>query len=145
MQVLKLNKCTISLSTFGASRRIVLTITKQKNVLVRGEYTYKSDLGVPKPLTKPGKMLFNMNPPVIRMSNSIKQAKKVDVNNLLKKHYGDQWRNIEDLLFYKNIIDEADNSEGVKMMSHPVSQLRRLIILIFKFTQHGSSVREDLF
>lgn len=32
-----------------ASRRIVLTRTKQKNVLVRGKYTYKSDLGEPKP------------------------------------------------------------------------------------------------
>lgn len=32
-----------------ASRRIILTRTKQKNVLVRGKYTYKSDLGEPKP------------------------------------------------------------------------------------------------
>lgn len=86
-----------------------------------------------------------MNPPVTPKSNSTKQAKQVDVKNVLKKHYGDQWRNIEDLLFYKNIIDEADKSEGVKMMSHHVSQLRRLITLIFKFTQQCLSMRENLF
>lgn len=59
-------------------------------------------------LTKLGRVMFNMNPPVIHKSNTMKQSKKEDVNNLLNKHYGDQWKD-ENLVFYKN-IDEAINN-----------------------------------
>lgn len=107
----------------GACRRIILTKTNQKNVLVRGEYTYKSDLGVPKSIAKPGKQFLNIKPTIIPRSNAIKQSKKVDVNNLLKKHYGDQWREIEDLVFYKNIIDGAEDNEEDEPTCEPTEEV----------------------
>ncbi|XP_068084852.1 uncharacterized protein [Anabrus simplex] len=106
----------------GACRRIVLTRTKAKDVRVRGEYTYNSDLGVSKSLTKPGKLLSNMSPNVIPASNTTKETKKVDVNNLLTKHYGDHWRDNEELLFYKNIIDGADDTEEEEPVCEPTEE-----------------------
>lgn len=81
--------------------------TKKKRILVRGEYTYNSDLGQYKSLTKSGALMSSMNPPVMPKSNTLKQEKKDDVNNLLNKHYGNEWRANEDLFFYKFIIDGA--------------------------------------
>lgn len=107
----------------GTCKRIILKRTKKNNVLVRVEHSYKSDLGMAKSLTKPRKNLFNMIPPVIPMSNSLKQAKKTDVDNLLKKHYGGQWRDIEDLLFYKNVIDGAeDNNDEEEQVCEPAGE-----------------------
>lgn len=114
----------------GSCRRIVLSKTVQKNVFFRGEYTYKSDLGVAQPLTKMGKKILNMNPPIILASNSVKNAKKVDVDNLLKKHYGMQWRENEELNFYKRIIDfyevPNDREEEEMITCEPLDEVNHI-------------------
>ncbi|XP_068087004.1 uncharacterized protein [Anabrus simplex] len=62
-----------------------------------------------------------MSPNVIPASNTTKETKKVDVNNLLTKHYGDHWRDNEELLFYKN-IDGADDTEEEEPVCEPTEE-----------------------
>lgn len=38
---------------------------------------------------------------------SVKPAKLNDVNNLLTKHYGDGWQDLENLSYYKNVLDRS--------------------------------------
>lgn len=37
--------------------------------------------------------------------------KKIDVNKLLVAHYGQNWRDNEDLKFYKFVLDDAEERD----------------------------------
>ncbi|KAL1493958.1 hypothetical protein ABEB36_009637 [Hypothenemus hampei] len=44
--------------------------------------------------------------------DSTSQVKKLkDVNNLLKKHFGEEWRSIESLIYYKRVLDEEPSPD----------------------------------
>lgn len=79
---------------------------RQQIVKVHGEITYRTETGTYKSIMQPGKMLLNMNPLVVEKTNITNKVKKIDVDSLLNKHYGDMWRENES--FFKNIIDISD-------------------------------------
>lgn len=49
------------------------------------------------------------------MPNSfpVKNEIKTYVDKLLKKHFGDEWRKINDLGYYKNVLDREDADHQV--------------------------------
>lgn len=89
-------------------RKIVFRRTTKNNVLVRGELAYNIATGIERPIMKKGTSLENVNPREIPIGVKVKQAKIVDIERLLSKHYGTQWKQIESLQWYKNVIDAND-------------------------------------
>ncbi|KAL1509952.1 hypothetical protein ABEB36_004616 [Hypothenemus hampei] len=78
-----------------------------------GEPFYRNIIGAPKNICKKGKSIGNIKPNIIHEKNMLKEEKKKDIDALLSKHYGTQWRNIKevDFSFYKHVINEALASE----------------------------------
>lgn len=52
-----------------------------------------------------------MNPTTIVKKNCVNENKKVDVNNLLISHYGEEWKNDPRLKFYKLVLDGENQEE----------------------------------
>lgn len=64
-------------------------------------------------LLKQGKRIPLNIPTVDRILIPLTAAKKKDVNNLLVKQFGEEWKTIPDLDWYKNIIEDVnDNTES---------------------------------
>lgn len=98
---------------FQKCKRFFLTRSKTNNLLLQGELSYKIDINVKKAITKKTKSITMLNPGVIQANQIIpKKAKIADVSNLLKKHYGEQWRDIETLAFYKRVEDRRPTEQG---------------------------------
>ncbi|XP_055908404.1 uncharacterized protein LOC129943162 [Eupeodes corollae] len=93
---------------FNESKRFILTKSNSGAILVRGEPYYLSDIGAPRSILKKQKQISRMDPQIIEKGVNIKAEKLKDVFNLLTKHYGEDWRSIEELKFYKNIEDVND-------------------------------------
>ncbi|CAG5001803.1 unnamed protein product [Parnassius apollo] len=104
---------------FQKCKRFFLTCSKTNYVLRQGEQSYKIEINVKKPITKKNKSITMLTPVVIPANQLIpKKAKITDVSNLLKKHYGEQWRDIKTLEFYKTVegrrfYEQADINEDI--------------------------------
>ncbi|CAH1225178.1 unnamed protein product, partial [Diabrotica balteata] len=75
-----------------------------KKIMVRGELSYRNDISQLLPITKRGKKISHILPNRITQSVTIKQEKLDDVNKLLKKHFGDQWPEIPELNYFRNVL-----------------------------------------
>ncbi|KAJ8949785.1 hypothetical protein NQ314_008112 [Rhamnusium bicolor] len=91
---------------FKASKRFYLERSLSgNNILVRGEAHYKNDLNVLKSVTKRGQSVRYINLIDINEGNQqLNPLKLRDVNKLLLKHFGEDWRTAEYLEFYNSII-----------------------------------------
>lgn len=82
---------------------------RTNNVLVRGEPVYRNDMSTFKPINKKNRNLENFRPAVIPKYNvKVKEEKAKDVRILLEKHFGSQWKQNEELLYFKTFF-ERDN------------------------------------
>lgn len=84
------------------------------SIKMKGEVSYKSDTGMFKSVVKKGWQLANMEIEELPENVPVQAAKLVDVNNLLTKHFGNEWRNlsVDNLSYYRNVLDsEIDNNE----------------------------------
>ena len=66
-------------------------------------------------ITKKNKTFMDISPNPIPVGVRVAPAKLSDVQNLLQKHYGDDWREIEFLSYYKNVIDGQDHCNRAEM------------------------------
>ncbi|KAL4084698.1 hypothetical protein QTP88_027622 [Uroleucon formosanum] len=64
-----------------------------------------------KGLCKRGKTITSMKPNVINKGVQVNAAKKTDVDNLLKKNFGCNWKNLPDLEYFKTVMDDEENNE----------------------------------
>lgn len=78
---------------------------------MRGEPNYHLNVGQEKGLCKRGKIITSMKPNVINKGVQVNAAKKTDVDNLLKKHFGCNWKNLPDLEYFKTVMDDEKNNE----------------------------------
>lgn len=98
---------------FAPAKRMKL-IKHKTSILLKGEITYRSDLGVFKPFLKKGKS-FNFQPDLLPLQVPLKTEKLQDVNKLLKQHFGENWKEMNQLEFYKNLSDPVpDNVHDVE-------------------------------
>lgn len=105
---------------FMKSKRFFLTRTKTENILVQGEVAYKSEINSKKVVTKRNKKITMISPEIIE-PNTItpKKAKVVDVTKLLGKHFGNDWRNLPNLEFYKNIEERLQGLDLYRFSDVP--------------------------
>lgn len=92
---------------FQPSKRIILFKGKTGVPLVRGEAFYKNDLCTPKSLCKRGKKVSQMCPRILNNGIAINHDKKKSIAKLLERHYGKEWENLGELVFFKAVIHEA--------------------------------------
>ncbi|KAF9796767.1 hypothetical protein SFRURICE_012618 [Spodoptera frugiperda] len=93
---------------FNPSKRFMLHRGRQ-NVSVQGEEDYRSEIGQPKYVTKRGKKISEITPAILQRGNKVNPKKILDVANLLKKHFGEDWRTIDSLKYFKEIEEYNDN------------------------------------
>jgi len=75
--------------------------------LIKGEVSYQIETGAYKNVCKKVKTIQNIDLPLSEISTgsmNINPLKLRDVDNLLKKHYGDEWQALDFLRFYKDNI-----------------------------------------
>lgn len=90
---------------FAPSKRFFIKRNQKKDsILIQGEFAYKSEVGSYGGICRKGKNVGMANPKQISTGRIVNVLKVRDVNKLLKKHYGDNWQQIDSLEFYKNII-----------------------------------------
>lgn len=92
---------------FNPTKRFLLFRGRQ-NVKIQGEEAYRSNIGQPKYVTKKNKTCSDCIPVILPRGNKVNEKKISDVTNLLNKHFGDDWRNLDTLKYYKDI--EANNN-----------------------------------
>ncbi|KAJ8965134.1 hypothetical protein NQ314_004359 [Rhamnusium bicolor] len=86
--------------------------TIKRNITIRGEEAYRSDLGSGKLVTKKGMMISNLVPGLLTIGMTPNVKKIADVAALLQAHYGQNWRSLEKLSLYVDIEkSEATNAE----------------------------------
>lgn len=74
-----------------------------------GNAAYRVRSGTYRSIMKKLKQISDIRSQEIIKSHSTKQEKKENVKNLLNKHYGTNWRNLDSLQLYKTIIDGDSN------------------------------------
>ncbi|CAG9789737.1 unnamed protein product [Diatraea saccharalis] len=91
---------------FMESKRIIIKRcrTDTNNALVQGEAFYKSNMGAIRNVCRRGKNIMMISPNEMLLGVPVKSEKINDVSTLLSKHYGSDWKEINDLSFYRNII-----------------------------------------
>ena len=96
---------------FLPSKRFIVFRFNSGAIKIRGETAYRSDLCVLRSVFKNNQSHDTMWPDIVAPGIPIKTAKLNDVRNLLKKHFGNEWQNIPELEFFKNLTDPPEKEE----------------------------------
>ncbi|RVE49656.1 hypothetical protein evm_005713 [Chilo suppressalis] len=90
---------------FKECKRFILKRSKKPgNVLVRGEIFYKSDIAAAVNVCQKGKNMSMIEPQILPCGVPVNKKKLEDVNKLLVKHFGPEWKEIQFLAFYDNLL-----------------------------------------
>lgn len=81
-------------------------IKQKKGIVIKGEVPYRLDVCIHKSVLKKCQILSMINPTMIETKNTVKPEKLKDVDELLKKHFGESWKEREDLKLYKQVLEE---------------------------------------
>lgn len=92
-------------------KRICFRRSQTNTVEVKGEPHYNMDMNNYQNLFLKNKRPENI-PVEIVSGVPVSQEKKQDVSQLLLKHFRENWRSNEQLLFYKRIIDGTAHTEN---------------------------------
>lgn len=99
---------------FNKAKRFYITKNRSNStsVLIRGEPSYRCDTGSPKLVMKKGKSITLISPEELPVGVPVKKEKLDDVDKLLQKHYGTDWKTLElpGLEFYKKVSTLIDFS-----------------------------------
>ncbi|CAF4890430.1 unnamed protein product [Pieris macdunnoughi] len=117
---------------FNQCKRFFLKRNRSNDVYVKGEPNYCADIVSYKSVLKRGKPFIDLNPDSIEKNKVVVKKDKIkDVDALLKKHCGENWKSRDDLDFYKQMILRAENKsneteedEEVCEVAVPESDLR---------------------
>lgn len=99
---------------FNQCKRFFLRRSRSNDVYVKGEPNYCADIGSYKSILKRRKTFIDLNPDSIEKHKTVvvKKDKIKDVDALLKKHCGENWKSRVDLDFYKQVILRAENESN---------------------------------
>lgn len=99
-------------------RRIMLRRScKSKTILFRGQQSYNWSDGMEMQILKKNAKIENIRPPAIPVGVPVNALKLRDVEALLSKHFGEEWRNLETLKWYvdvtggKETVEDEDQCE----------------------------------
>nr|CAH7752419.1 unnamed protein product [Callosobruchus chinensis] len=91
------------------SKRIIIS-KRNGSFAVRGESFYRNNLGISSSIVKRGRKM-ELKPNIVEHDIAIKPDKKISINKLLVKHYGEDWRIDNSLCFLKSAL-ELDSGES---------------------------------
>lgn len=96
---------------FSKCKRFYLKRASKSNEMVglRGELYYKNDSGKFKSICKKNKTTADFSPTAIPMGVPVKALKLRDVEKLLSTHFGNNWRDIESLEYYKRVVPSSQD------------------------------------
>ncbi|CAG4945972.1 unnamed protein product [Parnassius apollo] len=93
------------------SKRFFLKITRDKrNVYIRAEESYQNNLNKYQNICKGKKTVSVINPDVVKLYVDVKQEKLNDVTKLLIKHFGENWEEHINLLYFKQVLSRPKPS-----------------------------------
>ncbi|XP_050302158.1 uncharacterized protein LOC126740258 [Anthonomus grandis grandis] len=102
---------------FNKAKRFIF-IRNNGTVLVQGEPNYRTNIGQPKGICKKNCKVSSLSPKEIPLGNQLKGDKST-IDKLLAQHYGNDWRSLPQLTFYKSHLtkpaaarEEDDKLEG---------------------------------
>lgn len=100
---------------FNPTKRFFFKRNKElNNILLRGEVHYATSMGVYRSVCKKGCVIKDFNNlEIIPIGKNIAPLKIRDVVQLLTKHYGPEWKDLELLKYFKNIVDNQTEDEPV--------------------------------
>lgn len=100
---------------FNPCKRIIIKKSPkdpETNVIVQGEVHYRTDVCEGKCVSRPKRDMTHINPKDINRGVKLNPAKVRDVANLLKKHFGEEWQNNNNLKFYVDLNQSQQETGG---------------------------------
>lgn len=95
---------------FNQCKRYIIRRGNKNAITIRGELSYRSDTGTFKGVFRKNQTAMNIQPKEIPTGVKPKDLKMRDVNNLLSKHYGKNWREVENLAYYRDVLGKFQNN-----------------------------------
>lgn len=103
-------------------KRLILHRKNEAVVEIKGEPFYKHEVANFTSVFVKKRTAANIRPVPISETNSVNKDKKNDVENLLTKHFGSQWRNDARLHFFITILDtdagQSSRNNGGQQMEN---------------------------
>lgn len=88
-------------------KKLILT-KKQKSVTVSGEQNYSFEINSSLSVMRPGKKVWDINPAELTLGVKVNALKIKDVRDLLQKHYGEKWSEMENVKWYNEVINNNE-------------------------------------
>ncbi|CAH1999586.1 unnamed protein product [Acanthoscelides obtectus] len=117
------------------SKRFLLRKGRNKVVTVRGEQSYKTDLGEYTSVFKKGQTVSSIIQSEVPHGVMPNQAKLNDVKVLIEKHWGKEWHALENLQYYSEVLKKYDESPLVDSaeveagnLCEPVEEIPDLVV-----------------
>ncbi|KAK5647822.1 hypothetical protein RI129_002714 [Pyrocoelia pectoralis] len=102
----------------NSCKRFVFTISKEENVLVKGEPHYNSDVNQSRGICKRGKKISQIRPQNVELNSVIVNPKKLkNIDELLTKHFGAEWKEESEELYleyYKGLLETLQEGDRVE-------------------------------
>lgn len=80
-------------------------------MLVRAEESYNNIIGQYKSICNK-KNVSQINPETVQLHVKVKEEKLNDVKKLLRTHYGDNWEDMPQLDYYKNVFSRTQHNHN---------------------------------
>lgn len=80
---------------FNPCKRFILKKSDNNNVVMKGENFYRRDLGNFQEFCKRRASISDMDPQILEIGVPVTTAKLQDINNLLEKHFGKNWKEMQ--------------------------------------------------
>ncbi|KAG5879637.1 hypothetical protein JTB14_011533 [Gonioctena quinquepunctata] len=86
----------------------LLTRGNQDLALIQGEAHYRTNVGMARSVCKKGKRILSIAPNKLVPGRTVNNEKKKSIDNLLIKHFGPDWKSLQNLKFYKDAMENQN-------------------------------------
>ncbi len=92
-----------------AMKRVMITLGKHRAIILRAEPNYRNDIGTAISCIRRGKSWYTSGEPGIKeLRVSLSTLKLKDIEKLVTAHFGEDWRDAEDLLYLKELLEREE-------------------------------------
>ncbi|KAG5858459.1 hypothetical protein JTB14_025068 [Gonioctena quinquepunctata] len=74
----------------------------------RGEAHYRTNVGMARSVCKKGKRILSIAPNKLVPGRTVNNETKKSIDNLLIKHFGPDWKSLQNLKFYKDAMENQN-------------------------------------
>ncbi|CAH1973769.1 unnamed protein product [Acanthoscelides obtectus] len=103
---------------FNPTKRFLITRDhSQKIALIQEEANYRINLGMARSVCKKSKRILSIAPKKLVSGRTVNNDKKQSINRLLTNHYGPDWKSLQNLIFYKDAMENNIIQTGSSTMT----------------------------